>query len=135
MTRLYTILGIPETCYLGKRVFKKLFDENAVLTASDRKAFTDAIDTIIWQYTLKPSTIQIPAFEDAEREYHEVALLEAKLKDRAKASRIAEVIHRAIPYPVVLVLSDETGALASNQDGAQEPQHVMFSLAPKRLSR
>ena len=133
--RLYDSLAIPDSCHLGKRVFKKLFDENAELTAGDRKALADDVDTITWQYTLKPSTIQIPVFEDAEREYHEVAVLEAGLKGRAKAARLAEVIHRAIPYPVVLVLSDRVGLPTSDGTTAQAAQHAMLSLATKRLSR
>ena len=35
---LYDTLAIPDTCLLGKRVFKKLFHENAKLGITDKKA-------------------------------------------------------------------------------------------------
>ena len=54
---LYASMAIPAACQLGKRVFKKLFHENAKLGATDKKAFREDIDTITWRYTLKPSTI------------------------------------------------------------------------------
>ena len=76
----YEILAIPDTCRLGKRVFKKLFYENAKLGVTDKKAFKEDIDVITWVYTLKPSTIPIQAYEDNEREYHEVTILQVDLR-------------------------------------------------------
>lgn len=102
---LYNAMAIPEACQLGKRVFKRLFHENAELSATDKRAFQDDIDTIIWQYTLKPSTIPIQAYEDDQREYQEVAVLQVALKAQKRIGRIAEVMHRAIPYPLVIVFA------------------------------
>ncbi len=105
---LYKKMAIPDACHLGKRIFKKLFHENARLGATDKKAFREDIDVIIWQYTLKPSTIPIQAYEDDQREYHEVAILQVNLKTLNRTSRIAEIIHRAIPYPLVVVFTYKT---------------------------
>ncbi|MFC1712480.1 DUF4391 domain-containing protein [Candidatus Poribacteria bacterium] len=102
---LYDAMAIPEACQLGKRVFKRLFHENAELNATDKKAFQEDIDTIIWQYTLKPNTIPIQAYEDDQREYLEVAVLQVDLKTQKRIGRIAEVMHRAIPYPLVVVFA------------------------------
>lgn len=118
---LYDSMAIPEACQLGKRVFKKLFHENAPLGVTDKKAFREDIDTITWQYTLKPSTISIQAYEDDTREYHEVALLQVDLKMQRRTGRIAEVMHRAIPYPLVVVFVFET--------------QCALSLAHKRFSQ
>ena len=104
---LYKKMAIPESCYLGKRVFKKLFFENIKLAGTDKKAFKEDIDTIIWQYTLKPLTIQIQSYEDDEREYLEVAVLQINFKNSKRYKRVAKVIHRAIPYPLVLIFSSE----------------------------
>lgn len=102
---LYDMMAIPEACHLGKRVFKRLFHENAELSATDKRAFQEDIDTIIWQYTLKPNTIPIQAYEDDQREYQEVALLQVDLKTQKRIGRIAEVMHRAIPYPLIIVFA------------------------------
>lgn len=105
---LYKKMVIPDACHLGKRVFKKLFYENAKLSATDKKAFREDIDVITWQYTLKPSTIPIQAYEDDQREYHEVAILQVNLKTFNRTNRIAEIIHRAIPYPLIVVFTYKT---------------------------
>jgi len=118
---LYDKLAIPESCYLGKRVFKKLFYENAKLGATDKRAFREDIDVIIWRYTLKPSTIPIRVYEDEKREYQEVAFLQVDLKTQNRTSRIAEIIHRTIPYPLIVVFSFGT--------------KCALSLAQKRFSQ
>ncbi len=121
---LYDKLAIPGTCHLGKRVFKKLFHENASLGATDKKALRDDIDTITWVYTLKPATIPIHAYKDDEREYDEIALLQVDLKTQKRTGRIVEIIHRAIPYPLVLVFVFE-------QSAALSLAHKRFSQAEK----
>lgn len=121
---LYASMAIPDACQLGKRVFKKLFHENAKLGATDKKAFREDIDTITWQYTLKPSTIPIQPYEDDQREYHEVAVLHVDLKTRKRTARIAEIMHRAIPYPLLIVLAHEKVCAVSTA-------HKRFSQAEK----
>lgn len=110
---LYQAMELPERCRLGKRVFKKLFHENATLTPADKRALSSDVSSISWQYTLKPSTLPVAAYQDEEREYIEIAVLEVGLERRKNAPRLAEVVHRAIPYPVILVLADEDGASVS----------------------
>ena len=122
---LYKRLAIPDACHLGKRVFKTLFHEHAVLGITDKKAFAEDIDTITWQYTLKPTTIPIQPYTDDQREYLEVAILQVDLKTLRRTGRIVEIIHRAIPYPVVLVV-------AAPQEDAPR---FLLSLAPKRFSQ
>ena len=121
---LYESMAIPGACHLGKRVFKKLFHENAKLGATDKKAFREDIDIITWVYTLKPSTIPIQAYEDKQREYHEVAILQVDLKTLNRTGRIAEIIHRAIPYPLVIVFAFKTTF-------AMSLAHKRFSQAEK----
>ncbi|NQT70314.1 MAG: DUF4391 domain-containing protein [Desulfobacteraceae bacterium] len=105
---LYEKMMIPESCRLGKRVYKKLFHENAKLSANDKKALSDDVDTILWQYTFKPTTIPIQPYEDDQREYHEVALLQVNLKQTGRVNRLAEVVHRPIPYPLFVVFVIDT---------------------------
>lgn len=119
--QLLESLGFPEASRLGKRVFKKLFVETGSLTASDKKSLQDDVEGVTWQYTLKPGTIPIKSYEDAEREYLEVAVLEVAMRTRKSCTRLAEVIHRAIPYPLLIVFSFEN--------------ECCLSVAPKRFSQ
>ncbi len=66
------------------------------------------MDTILWQYTFKPTTIPIQPYEDDQREYHEVALLQVNLKQTGRMNRLAEVVHRPIPYPLFVVFVTDT---------------------------
>ena len=52
---IYKYLALPESCFLGNRVFKNLFLKNAQLGVTDKKAFDQDVDSILWQYTLKPA--------------------------------------------------------------------------------
>lgn len=108
MQVVYDHLALPDAAYLGKRVYKKLFFDNAEMSAVDRRTFTDDIDTITWQYTLKPSTLNVNAYRDEERDYPELAVVEAVLRSPKRATRLSELIHRAIPYPLFLVLVHQT---------------------------
>lgn len=121
---LYEKMMIPDSCLLGKRVYKKLFHENAVLSATDKKALRDDVNTIVWQYTFKPSTMPIKGYQDDTREYLEVALLQVNLKNIRRVKRLAEIIHRAIPYPLILVFVFNNSCLISLA-------HKRFSQAEK----
>ena len=99
----YKKLAVPEDCKLGKRVYKKLFYENAKLNVTDKKAFTHDINEIDWMYTLKPETINISRYEDEEKEYHEIAIIQVTLKEATRYKRIGQIIQRAIPYPLLVI--------------------------------
>ena len=115
----YQKMAIPKACFLGNRVYKKLFYENAPLNVTDKKAFGDDIVTIQWRYTLKPETINIARFQDDERDYPEIAVLQVNLKENKYYKRIAQIIQRAIPYPLLIVFSQ-----GSTQSSQLKPQHV-----------
>jgi hypothetical protein len=120
------MFAFPESARLGKRVFKKLFEENAALTVTDRKALRDDLDVLTWAYTLKPSTVPIQPYRDDECEYLEIAVLHADLKSPKRVSRLAEIMHRAIPYPVILIFNHQS-KISNHQ--------FQISLAHKRYSQ
>jgi len=64
-----TSLNLPASCVLGKTIFKKQFYDNAGLSAADKKLITNNVEKVIWQYCLKPDTINIQPYIDEEQEY------------------------------------------------------------------
>lgn len=118
----YAQLALPGDCLLNKRIYKRMVLEHGQLTTSDKKALSEDVAKLTWKYSLKSSTVQVLPYEDTEREYLEVAIIEVELNRRGKASRIAETIQRAIPYPVLLVLVEGEGYSIS-------VAHKRFSLA------
>lgn len=105
MFNLYHYMIIPKSCEVGNTIFKKLFYDNADLNKTDRDLFTEQIDKIIWAYSFKPETINIKPYQDEEREYSEIEIIEVKLLTAGKTKRMAEIIMRAIPYPMLLVFT------------------------------
>jgi len=120
LDELYEKLNIPQSCYLGKKIFKKHFYE-LDLNATDKKAFSQDIDKITWAYTLKPETINIAQYTDEEREYLEIAVIEVTLTSPKRQKRIAEIIQRAIPYPVLLIFV--------------HGEQIALNVADKRINR
>ncbi|WP_200374903.1 DUF4391 domain-containing protein [Thiocystis violacea] len=109
----YDQLGLPEASLLDKRIAKKMVLEHGQLTNADKKILSSDVVKLTWKYTLKASTVQVLPYEDADREYLEVALVEAELGSRSRSSRIAELLQRAIPYPVLLVMVEGEGFCVS----------------------
>jgi hypothetical protein len=101
---LLTALALPEAARVDQRVPKKLLLDHGAPTAADRRLVQDGLDELRWPAVLKPGTVGIPAFRDETREYGEIAVLAAALRPGANATRLVELIHRAVPYPVVLIL-------------------------------
>lgn len=113
---LIDALRLPESCRVDQRVPKKLLLENGAPTAADKRLITEAIEEIQWVAALKPNTIGVPDYRDAAREYLEVALLAVTLRGAVKpatVSRLAELVHRAVPYPVLLLLADGQALILS----------------------
>jgi len=103
----YNFLNIPDSCFIGSTIYKKLFYENANLSSSDKYLFTDIINKIVWLYCLKPETINIPVYKDEVREYPEIEVIEVILNKEYGLNRIAEIIMRTIPYPMLLIFKLE----------------------------
>ena len=117
--QLISALRLPAEATVGQRVPKKMLAENltsrGTATSADRKLLQEQIDEITWVAALKPTNAGIPEYQDEVRSYLELAVLSVRLRqggqldaNPAKTSpsvaRLAELVHRSIPYPVLLVL-------------------------------
>lgn len=115
-------LALPASCRVDKRVPKKMLAEHGGATAADRRLLTDGIEEAHWLAAIKPATAAIPIWRDVVREYLELAVLSVAVRStHAKSSqlqRLTELVHRAVPYPVLLIVST--------------PDTVAMSLADKR---
>ncbi|KAB0332323.1 DUF4391 domain-containing protein [Janthinobacterium sp. PLB04] len=126
-------LALPASCRVDQRVPKRMLIENGAPTAADKRLLTDTIEEIQWIAALKPNTVGIPNYRDGQREYLEVAVLSITTRgansisadDEAAAparmpatkmvntARLAELVHRAVPYPVLLLLTTPQGLFLS----------------------
>jgi hypothetical protein len=119
--QVWQAMNLPSSCLLNSRIYKKMLLESADLSSNDKKVVTEDVDTLVWRYTLKPETINIPRLQTEEIDYPEIAVIHVALKSSKRAKRLVEIIQRAIPYPLVLIISHGNS--------------LWFSLANKRQSQ
>jgi hypothetical protein len=106
-------LALPADTRVDQRVPKKLLVENGAPTTADKRQINDGIEELLWVAALKPANVGVPVFRDDSREYLEIAVLALTLRPGAKAPRLTELVHRAIPYPVLLIQSQATAIALS----------------------
>jgi hypothetical protein len=111
LDELIAALDLPAGSRVDQRVPKKLLLEHGAPTASDRRHINEGIEELLWLAALKPTTIGVPEFRDETREYLEIAVLRLTLRPEAKAARLLELVHRAVPYPLLL-LAESASALS-----------------------
>lgn len=103
-----------------RRVPKTSLSDHAP-TAADRRMIDKALARLDWVAGLTPANIGVPAGEAEGLTIDTINLLSATTRG-PMPPRLAEIIHRAIPKPVILIQADESGDAAS------------LSLAPKRAA-
>lgn len=105
---LIAALELPSGARVDRRVPKSLLIEHGAPTAADKRRINEGIEEVQWVATLKPTTIGVPALRDEVREYLEIAVLSVALRVEATTERLTELIHRAVPYPVFLLVAKGT---------------------------
>lgn len=100
-------LDLPESSLVGQRVAKKLLLENGAPTSGDKRRINEGVEELLWLAALKPSTIGVPIYRDDAREYLEISVLQLTLRAEAKTARLIELVHRAVPYPVLLIAGQD----------------------------
>ena len=133
-------LALPDRARVDQRVPKKMLAEHGAPTAADRRLLTDGIEELQWIAALKPGTVAMPEHRADGREYLEVAVLAVQVRaTHGKASqllRLAELLHRAVPYPVVLIQSLAPGNATPPDDRVPPAAAALaISLIHKRAAQ
>lgn len=98
-------LALPREALVNRRVPKKLLVEKGAFAARDRRRVHRGIEELRWLAALKPTTVGITAYRDRDREYLEIAVLKLQLRPATRSKRLVKLVHRAVPYPVLLIAS------------------------------
>ncbi len=126
--QVWHAMKLPESCLLNSRIYKKMLLESADLSSNDKKVVNEDIDTLVWRYTLKPETINIPRLQTEELDYPEIAVIHVTLRNPKRTKRLIEIIQRAIPYPLVLIISHDNSlwlSLANKRQSQADSQKLM----------
>lgn len=104
---IISALKLPAHAAVGQRVPKKILVEQGAPTTADKRQINEGIEELTWVAALKSTTIGVPEYRDEKREYLEIAVLNLALRPEAKAVRLRELVHRSIPYPILLITEQE----------------------------
>ena len=99
----FPALALPPEALIDRRVPKTLLIENGSFASGDRRRIREGIEQLRWLAALKPTTVGVAEYRDPEREYLEIAVLKLDLRPGARGRRLVEMVHRAVPYPVLLI--------------------------------
>lgn len=121
MVLIEDILEVPKNCIVDSVIPKKQIFEAADLKNKDKTIFTNLIKQIKWCYNFTEDNIRVRKYADELRSYDEVELINitlkydnvhkidiGKFKEDDKIDRIADIVMRFIPYPIILTMQYDT---------------------------
>lgn len=120
MVLIEDILEVPRDCVADIVVPKKEVFEADDSNTKDKKIFTDIVKQILLCYNFSEENIRVEKYIDEIRSYENVVLFNIKLKydnvhkigagkfkEDDKIDRVANVVMRSIPYPMILTMQYE----------------------------
>lgn len=107
--RVIEALGLPAAALVGQRVPKTLLVEHGAPTAADKRLIESSVEELRWVASLKPNTVGVASFEDGSRQCVELIVLALTIRPDCKPTRLLELVHRAMPYHLLLIVSQLDG--------------------------
>lgn len=114
------IFDIPDTALFNQYIPKNLIFEQANLKKVDKDLFTKYIKRITFLYQLNGDSLRLKPYLGDDRKYYEIGFINLSLKEENfkklddggfkednKLNRIADIIFRSIPEPLVLSFEAE----------------------------
>jgi hypothetical protein len=112
MDALNTILQIPERCLVNKKITKAFFKRNFDLTSTEKSLLDDfnTISGIDWLASVGPSNSNINSYKDEQWLFEEIQVVVVHTSGNdfeRNHPRIADLIQKYIPYPVLLCIRQD----------------------------
>jgi hypothetical protein len=106
--QLVEAFALPLSARVDRRIPKTTLIGRGAVTAADRRLIDRSIDRLNWVASLSPTSIGVAASSDPARPAPEIQLLTLFTKVEP-VRRLLELVHRAIPYPLVLLVQTPSG--------------------------
>lgn len=119
-TELFKYLNVPNSCKIGKKLFKKQFIENFSLNVNEKKILSNEIDIITLEYLLTKENINISPYVDETYDYQEIAFVQVKIFKKNHLKKVATIIQH-IPHPLIVLFTFDS--------------EVCLNIAPKRINK
>lgn len=106
MENINEFLGLPKSCFINTRMPKKAFTDNPEfeLKKEEKAILKEEIDSIYFEYSLKPVILNIPKYEDDDVRYEEIEILKVKINNENKYNKVCELIQKYIQYPILIII-------------------------------
>ena len=117
-SHFYEIIGLDSKLKaLSRKLDKKMFYDYADLKKKEKDVIAKHIERIELTYLLTPSTINIQPHINEEVHYEGVMFITVRLREGAAEKHIGiieEIIHGALPNPVIVVFTLQDNILVSS---------------------
>lgn len=125
-------LTLPQSTMLNRRLPKALIIDNGANTAADRRLVRERVRRARWVASLKPSNTGL-AVTVGENGVNEIAVVTVQCTRGSHTDRLAEIMHRAIPYHVLLVIDVgdcATLSVADKRQSLADSDKTVLELGP-----
>nr|WP_150960435.1 DUF4391 domain-containing protein [Aneurinibacillus sp. XH2] len=92
---------LPSSTLVNRKIPKNKFYEKLQANHHLKELFTEQVESIIWKHKLSKDTIRLEPKEDIE----EIQIFEVHLKEQTYSLDLLRSIDKAIPYPILHVLT------------------------------
>lgn len=108
MENINEFLGLPKGCLVNTRMPKKVFTDNTEfeLKKEEKDILKEEIDSIYFEYSLKPQLLNIPRYEDDNVRYEEIEIFKVKINNENKYSKVCGLIQKYIQYPMLIIVEN-----------------------------
>jgi hypothetical protein len=121
MESLNAILQIPERCLLNKKITKAFFKRNFELSGSEKALLDDysIVITMDWLASLSPASANIDTYRDRYFLFEEIEIISVQTAESGfeiNRPRIADLVQKYIPYPILLCIWSDAAFVFSGCD-------------------
>ena len=109
MENINEFLGLPKSSLISARMPKKAFTDNPEfeLKKEEKVILKEEIDSIYFEYSLKPVILNIPKYEDDNVRYEEIEILKVKINNENKCNKVCELLQKYIQYPMLIIVEHD----------------------------
>lgn len=106
MKDIYDFFELPKGCYVNSRMPKNIFNNNPEfeLRKEEKSILKDEINSIYFEYSLKPSLLNIPSYEDKDVRYEEIEIFKVNINNENKYVKVCELLQKYIQYPMLIIV-------------------------------
>jgi hypothetical protein len=132
LAQMIAALGLPAAARCDRRIPKALLAERGASSAPDRKLIDRAVERLDWLATLSPATVGVAAFADDVRPVAEIQLVVLHAREEP-TRRLPMMIHRAIPYPLLLLSQLPGGGVRMSLAPLRRAERIEDAMVVERL--